>query len=1086
MEKYTQIFYKENDQSLKPGKSYAFSFDYTPEEGKEHRVFFTGEVDNFYYWKCEYCCPTLYKRIDESLVEGEEDAWALKFEGADFPRCAFRKMVFPLTLSYLALSAPTEDYILSVRAKAEGLHLKEGGYARLRIEVRNKKGEGFYNAHTKHPADEIIDVDFPEGSYDWQEFSVKLTLPRATTANVIYSLETEMTEGDVFFEHPAMISSNGFNLMPSFGRDTAAYQRMFNWYGVNLSKSEWPRMGIEVNGKEVFRDVFFERCHRYSEKEITLPDGVLLPGENSIRFTLLSDWFGALPYRLHEVGIVSEDKHSFDVVSFPEVAVCNEDFCLLLDIHKPCTLTVDSTATVLSSTRFEETGLAALRLVSSDVQNALTLTLSDGKTTHEVTVDRVIRREQDGVITGTGDLIYVNQDEHDTFNYIKWYMQNRVGNLLTIRPTYRWSGTRKLNKPMWKKFIHLMNGLGMKYSHMVDGREPAGYCTQPSLTELGEDTGAPSGFLGRQLHERDGAYCYWGSYEKSDDFFNMNDVYDTALFFDQLNRYRHADPEHAGSDFYPADQFDDGKRIWLCHDPKLPADSEVQANAVMQSLRTIAEKHTGATRHTGPSIYFKYFCQAGYRWIGAETMDSPTEFLMAALRGAAEGYHIPTVGVHHALQWSTQPHDDEGRYRRYRLALYVSWMQGAHENNTEEGLWRMEERYAFHHRHGVACREHLKQQQDFYRWISTHARRGRLAATVGVLHGRCDGAPCFGRGVVWGNTAARFSMSFDAEESWHIPRLSFYPHGVQKWSACSNIADTKKGPIGLVSSNPRGSMNIVPVEEDFADYPFLCFFGYNLAKKEDLERILEKVKKGSTLQLTLGHLSCTSLRAKTERYELEFSDNALLRAIGYEGLPTIVKDDCNGSSIPVATNLSPDGLNVIKTTEHGYPLMAEKTVGQGKIVIFNTLLYPANPAIKDLYTESFERHSDRAFEDEEVKIHVGDDVQAVVYELADGTKEAYLIAVDWWNDAAKERRAEICIGDDRYPVTLPFGVIKKLSVKDGVGILCRSEEGDVVGYEDGKVVLQGVGVQEYLLLRNNRITTVSIDFSSTPTILCEL
>ena len=70
MEKFTQIFLKNDDQRILPGKSFAFDFEYNPEANKEHRLFFTGEVDNFYYWKSEYCCTTTYKRIDESLTPG--------------------------------------------------------------------------------------------------------------------------------------------------------------------------------------------------------------------------------------------------------------------------------------------------------------------------------------------------------------------------------------------------------------------------------------------------------------------------------------------------------------------------------------------------------------------------------------------------------------------------------------------------------------------------------------------------------------------------------------------------------------------------------------------------------------------------------------------------------------------------------------------------------------------------------------------------------------------------------------------------------------------------------------------------------
>jgi hypothetical protein len=66
--------------------------------------------------------------------------------------------------------------------------------------------------------------------------------------------------------------------MPHFGRDTAQYGSLFNWYGVNLSKTEWPAMRITLNDQVVFDNEFFERCHRYSEKEITLPEDVLVTG----------------------------------------------------------------------------------------------------------------------------------------------------------------------------------------------------------------------------------------------------------------------------------------------------------------------------------------------------------------------------------------------------------------------------------------------------------------------------------------------------------------------------------------------------------------------------------------------------------------------------------------------------------------------------------------------------------------------------------------------------------------------------------------------------------------------------------------
>ena len=115
MEQYTQIFLAQKDPKLRPGQSFELTFDYTPQAGKEHRLFFTGEVDNYHYWKTENCCPAPYKRIDESLVPGEEDAWALKFEESDFPRCVFKKMTFPLIWSDRRFGQTHCNYAISVR-----------------------------------------------------------------------------------------------------------------------------------------------------------------------------------------------------------------------------------------------------------------------------------------------------------------------------------------------------------------------------------------------------------------------------------------------------------------------------------------------------------------------------------------------------------------------------------------------------------------------------------------------------------------------------------------------------------------------------------------------------------------------------------------------------------------------------------------------------------------------------------------------------------------------------------------------------------------------------------------------------------
>ncbi|MBQ9545598.1 MAG: hypothetical protein IJV00_10785, partial [Clostridia bacterium] len=101
MENYRRLFYSPSDVRIRPGESFSFDFDADPATDAAYRFFYTGEVDNCFFWKTEYCCPFVYKRIDDSLVEGSITSRALKFSGADHPVQAFRKIMFPPSMSYV-------------------------------------------------------------------------------------------------------------------------------------------------------------------------------------------------------------------------------------------------------------------------------------------------------------------------------------------------------------------------------------------------------------------------------------------------------------------------------------------------------------------------------------------------------------------------------------------------------------------------------------------------------------------------------------------------------------------------------------------------------------------------------------------------------------------------------------------------------------------------------------------------------------------------------------------------------------------------------------------------------------------------
>ncbi|MBO4500961.1 MAG: hypothetical protein J5760_01865, partial [Clostridia bacterium] len=1014
-----------------------FELDFECESGGRQRLFFTGENEYNYFLKTEIGCGPLYKRIDESLVPGTDDWYSLRMVGAPYPQVAMKKLMFPPTIGMYGLIDATDDFDAGVFTAGRGIKIREGGYLRICLEIWDVI-KGTARIDTRREPDRIVCFDCPEGDYSFTDVHGNVKLPLNSTACVIVYVEGEDFEGEVLFERPHVTSSNGWNILAPFEPNKVMFERDYNWLGVNLSKLEWPCARIEINGRVVFDGEFFERCHRYSEKELPIPDGVLKTGKNRVSFTVTSAYHDAPSYRLHEMGIVSEPAELITAV--PETAVRGKEFALLLDIREPVKLSISGDVEVLSDLDIKEEGLYALRLRCDKLCRDLEIMVNGEK----AVIKRVIDRKEDGVVIGTGDLIYVDQTEDDFRNFFKWYFSNHVGNFVTIRPTYRWSGVRKCQPELWKKYAKLFTGLGVKYAHMVDGREPQGICCQPAFKEL-----EGPGFLGRQCHERDGAYNYWGPSTTPTDGLDINGNYNTQMLRDYFWRMFRIDNEHYGrGSGTPADIYQDGEKLYMYRHIGVPADMQAQAEAIIEAFRRIKFDNT---RHTGPSIMFKYFKMAGYETASAETMDSPIEFLMAGLRGVEEGYGQKAIGVHHALQWSTVPHDWDGRYRRYRLALYVAWIQGSHQNNTEEGLWHMEERYTHHHRHDVAAKEHLKCDQDLYRYITTHSRRGRLRANVAVMYGRYDGCSCFGgkRMCIFGMMQSQANREFDAEQSWHIPRSVFHPNTVGGFFAKVQGERSKHGPIGLVSGTPYGNFNVVPVEEDYYDYPLLAYFSYNCAEKSDLDRLYEKVKDGATVLMTLAHLTVTTDRKAIENYDLEFEKHPFIDALGF---------DYDKKCIPGAGEI------------------AEINLGKGRAIMFNTLLYPANERIKDAYTAKLIEETDRINAAERVFPVVDNKVHAAIYDTGKDSGDIYFIAVDWWNESEEIRKAALRLGDYEYDISLPFGVMKKVVFYGDTALVCERESGEVLSFDGKRAVVQGDGDEPFILFKDGKTIPVTVSF----------
>ena len=1052
-ERYDRLLLCERDKdiTLRSGKSFTLDFDIDDEKAAD-RIFMTGEVGIFYNWKTEPDYALLYRRIDDSLTskESEKSQYALDMsaDNFDYPKIAYKKIVW-----WPRYYGGGSHWRCGLSVKAENLKIHEGGYLHLLVEFRYAKPDVDKRiAYT--PADITTVIDIPEGSYPYQVIEGCFDTDSIEKASVCIYLEGKNYSGTVFCESPFLVSEASVNLVSDFNVSNDSMPE-FNWFGVNLSKKETPSFIVELNGEVIHNGEIFERCHRYSEWEFEIPEGVAKKGKNTLKITHTTDYRDAPPYNLHELGLVSVRRDM--LIWCPETVSVGEQFPVLLKTDGAVSFTLEDAPACISATaplECEKEGFGVLYFICNEPQNGISFKLKHEGGVIECNIARAVIRENDDVITGTGDLVYVNQNYRDFGNYLAWYLSNEVGRLLTMRPTYRWCGSRSANSQLWRDTADLLDKLGIKYAHMRDGREMQGINANPTYSELESKS-----FLGRQTHELDGAFNYWGL---RDITAKVNEQW----FMDLVVRTFKEDGERMNPRYNTDTYFYRNGKVLVYRDPTVPKDMEAIATAAVNGLKNCRD---GSTRHTGPATMFKYFYQAGYSWTGAELMYSSTEVTCSVLRGAAKAYG-GNIGGHLATQWSSTPHNVPEHSKRYRLALYTSYMQGLHEINTEEGLWRMEEYFADHHRFSTTCLNHLKEHQDFNRYVTTHSRSGKFYTPVAFLNGRFDGWKYFAtKSSLWGRYDIKYS---DPEFGWDMLDV-FYPqsrHGSLYRHPCP-----KDKPVGYYSGTPMGNVDVVAIEaKDYSDYPLVCAITYNKAFDEDMDKLYSFVSGGGKLFIGLAQFATTTNRDDIEAYKLSYTDHPFMSKV--VGELSFVEDTLDGNTIHVNVNI-PEGATVIKETDGGNALIYEIGVGSGKAIILNTLEYAGAPALYSYIRGFIAELSAQQFACEDAWAEGDEIVQFATYKQENGDKHFYFLATDWYHADVPVHTAVLRIGEVKYPINIAYGTMIKAVVSKNVGAWFDCESCDVLETADGKIKTQGIGVGKLFVAKDGSVREIEVDFS---------
>ena len=1059
-ENYSIIFNERKEgKTIRPkGKGLTFNFDYEPKKDKNYRLFITGETATFFQLKCED--PTIYHEITDSLnsEHAVHDRFCLDFsakESFKYIKAAYRKLMWPPRLrNFLPIEYTEIEYGISVKGK--NVKVLDGGFLRMRIDVRYKK-DGVSDYDVLLDADETLILDFPQGTYDYKHLREKFDYENKDIASLGIWIEGTNYEGEIYVERP-ILQCGEYNTIPDFA-PPLTNKDWLNWTGQHLSRKEWPEFKVTLNKKVIHEGEIFERCHERSDWSINVPEK-LLKKKNTLTFELLSDYHDALPYRVHECGIIESPDGEVVLVAVSPAGIKGKNAHILVrtkDKNTKVKLNFsDKNLSGKTEYIFKESGLHGIALKCNDICKNAKFVIESGKTKIESEIPVILEREDDGVILGSGDAVYISQDMKETEDFLCWYFSENVGDFITFRPVYRWGGERVLNPETWKMVNRVLNELEVKYTVLVDGRELPGQAVNPTCDMLEGE-----GFLGRQMHERDGHAFYWGA--------GTGEQTPTARqIHDMITEIRKAHPDKIRCSKY--DAVYDGAKLYTAVDPNAPRDMK---KAKEHSVARLNGFIYDQIRHSGPSVMFKYLYEAGFKCLEAETMDGGMEMLLAYLRGLAKAVGMDAFGVHHAMQWMCYPHDEEKRYKLFRLALYISYMLGTHEINVEEGFWRIEEHYSHHHRFDVCCRKYLEEHQRFYDYKLTHSRKGKLHTPVGLIQGRYDGRIGFGiNAPAWGcleNT--------DAEKSWKDILKLYYP--LNKEFVMDHYGSKDK-PVGYQTGTPYGQADVLPIEyskDIYGDYKLLSFAGYNCAEKEDLDALKKYVEKGGKLLLSFAHLTKTTNLDDILAGKLEYDNNSFDLT---DGVPTFAESTVNGVKVEVCTNINVP-FEVISKTDDDKPLLVSIKSGEGTIYLYNVSAYPAHESIKDKYVETLKALTCEAVVSEDVWVECGEDVEFAVYD-AGREKQIFIMAVDWYNSEETLRHATLRVGGNAYSIDIPWGEMLKCVTDGNKVVWCTDESGEILSVGE-KIYVQGKKDAEFIIAKDGKTRRVKALFADSP-LLC--
>ena len=303
----------------------------------------------------------------------------------------------------------------------------------------------------------------------------------------------------------------------------------------------------------------------------------------------------------------------------------------------------------------------------------------------------------------------------------------------------------------------------------------------------------------------------------------------------------------------------------------------------------------------------------------------------------------------------------------------------------------------FYDRFDETGRAHIRAQQDVFRFVQTHRRRGKFVAPIAVLQGRNDGWNCFSRDKnLWAQEGEEWKFG-PAEQSFDLLNV-FYP---RNFLGAIYRFPCPARPQGWYSGSPYGPVDLLPVEapaEVLASYQAMAFLGWNSFQETDFVKLLAYVRQGGKLLLARPHLS------------MELRHNQPSRIPASPTLTELLGKDFERDTGPV-----------------------HRQVGEGEVVFFPEDKYPADPGMSSAYRKELENLGETALRTQSPRgwVRGTQDVEFTAWDWEDGKhRTIYLLNIDWWSPT-NSHPASLLLGGRQYPLEVRRGTIETVTIYNG-------------------------------------------------------